>query len=438
MKRLYTALTFKLRVSAKLLLQTAIASLIITLMLSPDSLALNRLQQMINQAKRGSVIKLPKDIYYGSVVIKKPLTIDGGNRAIIDGEGKGNVITVKSDNVTIKNLIIQNSGDQGWEMDAGIAVKRANHIKIIHNVIKNCLYGIQTKYMNYSLIAENNISSKPYKQVGLRGDAIRLWWSSHDLLKDNFVHDSRDLIIWFCRHDTLINQTSIRSRYGIHFMYSNYDKVINYRGDHNMVGIYDMYTTNVEIDGALITNNTTVTSIGLGLKDASNLIAKNITVEHCTRGVFIDESPYEPGMYCKFINNRFYYNTIAMDFNTDITRNKNLFIHNDFVGNFKDIRVSGGMLDKKRGYWEKNYWDRYEGFDRNHDGIGDLPYYEMKYSGIIAEDNPSIMIFNGSPLFTFIKFIEKLVPFSQPSILLVDKKPLMHLFLPKLHVKGDN
>ncbi len=412
----------------------ALAGLFFLCLFVPDAHS-NRLQEIIDKAKPGSVIKLPKDIYYGPVVIKKPLTLDGGNEAIIDGEGKGNVITVLSDNVTLKNLIIQNSGNQGWRMDAGIAVKKAKHIKIIHNTIKNCLYGIQTKYMNYSLIEKNNISSKPYKQVGLRGDAIRLWWSSHNLIKDNYVHDSRDVIIWFCRHDKFVNQTTVRSRYGIHFMYSNYDTVINYRGDHNMVGIYDMYTTDVLIDGALITNNNSVTAIGLGLKDASNLVAKNITVEHCTRGVFIDESPYEPGMTCKFINNRFYYNTIAMDFNTDITRNRNYFRHNDFVGNYKDIRVSGGMLDKRRGYWKENYWDRYRGFDENHDGIGDTPFYELKYSGLIAEDNPSLMIFNGSPIFTFIKFIEKLVPFSKPSILLVDKKPLMHLYLPKLHKK---
>ena len=397
----------------------------------------NYLQNLINRAKPGSVIKLKKDIYYGGIVIKKPITIDGQNQAIIDGEGKGNVITIESDNVTIENLIIQNSGNQGWEMDAGIAVKRANHVKIIHNIIRNCLYGIQTKYMNHSYIAYNNISSKPYKQVGLRGDSIRLWWSNYNLLKGNFVHDSRDLIVWFCRHDTIEDQTTVRSRYGIHFMYSNFDKVINYHGDHNMVGIYDMYTTDVEIDGALITNNDTVTAIGIGLKDASNLVAKNITIEHCTRGIFIDESPYEPGMSCKFENIRFYFNTIAMDFNTDVTRNRNYFVHNDYVGNYRDIRVSGGMLNKRRGYWSENYWDRYEGYDLNHDGIGDLPYFELKYSGVISEDTPSLRLFTGSPIFSLIKFIEKLVPFSEPSILLEDKKPLMKLYLSKLRVKGD-
>ncbi len=417
----------------KLIYLTVIAVILFSL-----NVKANTLQDIIDKTAPGGIIKLKKDIYYGDIIIKKPLTLDGGSQAIIDGEGKGNVITVLSDNVTIKNLIIQNSGEQGWEMDAGIAVKRANHIKILHNIIKNCLYGIQTKYMNHSLIAYNNITSKPYKQVGLRGDAIRLWWSNYDLLKGNYVHDSRDLIVWFCRHDTIQDQTTVRSRYGIHFMYSNYDKVVNYRGDRNMVGIYDMYTTHVEIDGALITNNTTVTAIGLGLKDASNLVAKNVTVEHCTRGVFIDESPYEPGMSCKFVNDRFYYNTIAMDFNTDVTRNKNIFTHDDFVGNFKDVRVSGGMLDKKRGIWSNDYWDRYVGYDSNGDGIGDLPFFEMKYSGVISEDNPNLRLFTGSPIFTFIDFIEKLIPFSKPSILLVDKKPLMRLYLPKLHKKGED
>ena len=67
----------------------------------------NLLQDAINNAPEGSILKLPKGVYKGSIVIKKPITIVGKeDGVIIDGEGTGTVIEIDSPYVTLKNLTI--------------------------------------------------------------------------------------------------------------------------------------------------------------------------------------------------------------------------------------------------------------------------------------------------------------------------------------------
>jgi len=59
----------------------------------------NPLQDAINSAEAGSKLEIPSGVYKGNIIIDKPLILDGKDRsAIIEGDGKGTVITIKSSN----------------------------------------------------------------------------------------------------------------------------------------------------------------------------------------------------------------------------------------------------------------------------------------------------------------------------------------------------
>jgi nitrous oxidase accessory protein len=75
--------------------------------------------------------------------------------------------------------------------------------------------------------------------------------------------------------------------------------------------------------------------------------------------------------------------------------------------------------------WDQNYWDDYEGFDRNGDGIGDNPYIDYQYADKVWMLNPNIKFFYGSPVISILNFIAKLAPISEPVKLLEDKHPMM-------------
>ena len=91
-----------------------------------------------------NAIKIAKD--YDTIIIKKgtykefnikvdkPLTIIGENYPVIDGELKGEVFTIISDNVTIDGLFIINVGVSYTEDFAAIRVKKSKDF-VIQNVV---------------------------------------------------------------------------------------------------------------------------------------------------------------------------------------------------------------------------------------------------------------------------------------------------------------
>ena len=97
----------------------------------------NLLQESINNAKEGSILKLPKGVYKGSIVINKPISIIGKeDGVIIDGEQQGTVIQITSPFVTIKNLTITGSGDRHDTLDSAIKITNSNQSEISGNIIK--------------------------------------------------------------------------------------------------------------------------------------------------------------------------------------------------------------------------------------------------------------------------------------------------------------
>ena len=73
--------------------------------------------------------------------------------------------------------------------------------------------------------------------------------------------------------------------------------------------------------------------------------------------------------------------------------------------------------------WSGNYWDSYEGFDRNTDGVGDTPYEYYSYADRIWIDVPTAQFFKGSPMLEVLDFLERLAPFSPPQLVLRDDQP---------------
>ena len=145
----------------------------------------NVLQDAIDRASAGSIIKLPAGVYKGSIVINKPLTIIGKeDGVIIDGEGKGSVIKTTGSYITLKNLKIINSGDMHHTIDSAITMQKGSQCEISNCIIDDCLFGIDAQMINNSIIANNTITSKNV-DLGLRGDGLRLWYSNDNIIKQN-------------------------------------------------------------------------------------------------------------------------------------------------------------------------------------------------------------------------------------------------------------
>ena len=52
------------------------------------------LQTWIDLTPPGGVLRLPPGTYRGPALIEKPLTLEGNGKVVIDGSGRGTVITI--------------------------------------------------------------------------------------------------------------------------------------------------------------------------------------------------------------------------------------------------------------------------------------------------------------------------------------------------------
>lgn len=388
-------------------------------------LAANQLQKAIDAAQPGSLLELPAGVYKGNIVINKPLIIDGKNqKAIIDGNGKGTVVRIKSSYVTIKNLIIRGSGQEHEKLDAGMAIINAKHVKVQNCRILDSLFGIDLQKVSESEISGNYITSKPFT-LGLRGDAIRLWYSNDNVVKNNRIIKSRDFIVWYSHGNLIEHNYGEYCRYSLHFMYTGKNIVKNNTFKHNSVGIFFMYSQDTEAYGNVIENSLGTTGLGIGLKDSSNYTIKNNTMIYCARGLYLDRSPFQPGTHNYIEGNKLLYNSIGVKFHS--LSIANIFKGNIIKGNIENVVNDSFNRKVTQNIWSGNYWDNYQGFDRNSDGVGDTPHIERFYADKMWFSNPDVRFFYGSPIISIINFLAKLAPLSEPVVLAIDKKPKMNI-----------
>jgi nitrous oxidase accessory protein len=388
-------------------------------------LSANLLQEAIDNAPEGSILKLPKGVYKGSIIINKPLSIIGKeDGVIIDGGGTGTVVQITSSYVTLKNLTITGSGDRHDLLDSAIKINNSKQSEISDCTIKDSLFGIDITMTSNSIFSNNYITSKNL-ELGVRGDGLRLWYSNDNIVSNNKLVKSRDMVIWYSHGNTIENNYGEQNRYSLHFMHAGKNIVKNNTYKLNSVGIFFMYTKDTIATGNTVQSSLGATGMGIGLKDVSNMTLKDNTIIYCAQGIYIDRSPYEPDTKNWLEDNKILYNSEAIHFHS-VSEN-NVIKSNTILGNIEDIindsRGSKTDLNEISG----NYWDNYEGFDKNADNIGDTPHKVYQYADQLWVYNSNIKFFYGSPVIALLNFLAKLAPFTQPVFLMSDKAPKLKM-----------
>lgn len=395
-----------------------LTSLMLVAGYDPAGAAYPSAQDLVDAAAPGDTVRLSPGRYAGPVVIDKAISLVGDGDAVIDSQGSGSVIRVLTDGATVRGLVLTGSGENHDDLDACVQVRGdANEIR--DNVLEDCLFGVDLQQSNRNIVRNNRISSKDL-DLGLRGDAIRLWYSRDNEITDNTIADVRDMVVWYSANNLIARNSVARSRYALHFMYSEANRVESNRYIDNMVGVFLMYSDGVEIRGNQIRNGIGATAMGIGFKESSDVLVERNTIINCAKGIYLDISPYEPDTTNRFIENRIGYNGVGVVFHSDW--HGNVFRGNDFRGNFTQVTVRGGGSATNQS-WSDNYWDDYEGFDRNADGVGDTPFELYAYADRLWVDLPPVAFFRGSLLFEAIDFLERLAPFTSPTLILRDELP---------------
>jgi nitrous oxidase accessory protein len=377
----------------------------------------------IAAAAPGATIVVPPGVYAGPLQIAKPVVLEGQGDPVIDGGGKGDVITISAPNVTLRGFVVRNSGDSLDHEHAGIT-GLAGQVTLENNRLENVLFGIYLKNAPNSIVRNNLILAKAV-EIGRRGDGIRLWYCDHALVEGNTVRDGRDVIIWYAPHSIVRNNLVEKSRYGLHLM-STDDLLIEANVlRQNSVGIYVMYGNGITMHNNLLYDNRGPSGYGMGLKDVDHFVAEGNRIVSNRVGLYADIAPRSSGITARFAQNLFAYNEIGVMLLPLVQHT--VYTNNIFQDNHEQMTVSGGGKLVSNGWSQAgrgNYWSDYAGFDVDANGVGDLPYRVQSLYEDLLQSYPELRLFQLSPATQALDLAAQAFPIFQPEPKLVDEHPL--------------
>ena len=384
------------------------------------------LQTAIDAARPGDVIRVPPGIYYGNFLIEKPLSLEGINWPVLDGQNQGNVIEINdAPGVTIRGFVIRNSGAKLEKENAGIAVDKSPRLTVENNRLENTLFGVYIKESEGSRIAHNIISSKDL-DVPARGDGIRVWYSQNSEVVGNRVDKARDVVLWYNNGSLIRDNVITNGRYGLHFMYCDDNLVENNYVSGNSVGAFLMYSRRLTLQHNIFSHNRGPSGYGIGMKDLDGVEATDNLFSSNRVGMYFDNSPWSVDVSQHFSHNAFVHNDIGLLFTPSVRRNH--FSQNSFIDNLEQVALTGSGTFQDNFFTVEgvgNFWSDYAGYDEGGDGIGDLAYESKSLFENMMDANPPLRMFQLSPAQQAVDLAAQAFPIFQPKPKFVDEAPLM-------------
>lgn len=378
------------------------------------------LRTAIEKAKDGDTIVLTKGIYKeGNIVVNKSVSLIGIDEPILDGENKNEILTISGNYITIKGLHFQNSGYSSMNDYASISVVDARDVTVENNDIKNAYFAIHFANAHHCTIRNNTISGTP-KTEQTSGNGIHLWKCDSMLVQNNNVQGHRDGIYFeFVANSTIAqNNSHDNIRYGLHFMFSNNDTYKENIFKENGAGVAVMFSNHVVMHGNFFDHNWGANAYGILLKEISDATVEANHFDKNTMGIQMEGTNR-----IEIVKNSFENNGWALRIQASC--NDNTIHHNNFDGNTFDVATNGTLMLNK---FYNNYWDKYEGYDMNKDGIGDVPYHPVSMYSMMIEQNPNSIILLRSFMETLLDKAEKAIPSLTPEKF-IDEQPLMKKFI---------
>ena len=382
------------------------------------------LENLVAAASPGAVVDLPAGRYDAPLVISKPITLRGNGKAVIDGHGKGTLITIKVPGVDLEGLVLENSGESLLYEDSAVRVEAASA------VVRGCrlsevLFGVFLVHAPGAIIERNQLSGKALN-MGSRGDLVRSWNSDRLTLRGNLIEGGRDTVLWFSTGSVVESNTVRDGRYGLHFMYTNNAVVRGNVFQNNSVGFYVMYSNTLRIENNSFENDRGPSGMGLGLKESDFITVTHNRFLGNRQGVYIDAAPLIEENTNTFTKNSFIYNDIGLSILPGVKGNS--FFSNAFVDNFQQVsmRGSGTLLGNS---WSRdgrgNFWSDYAGYGAAGATVGRMPHRQDSSWENLVDREPLTRFFLFTPAAQAVEMAGRAFPLFRPKPVLTDEFPLL-------------
>lgn len=370
------------------------------------------------QARAGDVIEVERAYYETHLVIDKPLTLRGLNRPTLSGGNTGDVLRIKSPDVTIEGFIIRDSGDDLTAQNAGIYGEPGSDRLVVRkcDLVYN-LFGIWFETSKDVQAIDNLITGKRDYLSSRRGNGIQLYNTTGAKIIGNNISFARDAIYVDISHNAIFRNNKLHHlRYGTHYMNSYYNLWENNETYLNRGGLALMEVKHQTVRNNIAWGNS---DHGIMLRTIEDSVIENNIVAGNGKGFFVYDGVYNVIRNNLIINNAIGVHLWAGSYHNEVEEND--FIHNQF-----QIRYVASR-DENWGTKKGNYWSNYSGWDRDANGVGDIPYEANDVVDHLTWKHPAVKILLNSPAVDTLRMIARQFPLLRPPSIM-DNHPRMTPF----------
>jgi len=332
----------------------------------------------------------------------------------LDARFQEEVATITSPHVKFDGFVIKNSKTGSMRDYAGIRLSDVEYVTVSNNILVNNFFGIYLSNCKHIQVLHNHLTGSNNAENS--GNGIHLWKCKYILIKGNYVTHHRDGIYFEFAKKSIIedNFSEKNIRYGLHFMFSDDDTYRHNTFKNNGSGVSVMYTRRIQMLNNTFIENWGSSIYGVLLKEISDSRIEGNHFIRNTTGIYMENSDR-----ITIINNDFLSNGWAIRVLASCGNNN--FTQNNFKGNSFDVTTNGTL---KANNFGNNYWDKYDGYDLNKDGVGDVPYRPISLYAQIIEQNPQSVMLMRSFIVNLMDKVERAIPSVTPESV-KDERPRM-------------
>jgi nitrous oxidase accessory protein len=369
-------------------------------------------------ANHGDTILVEKGIYKEqNIIVEKSVYLKGVGLPELNGEDKYEILTIKVNFVVVEGFHFTHAGKSSYNDLAALKIIGCRDVLVWNNHFTNSFFGIYCQNVNRVVIAGNILHSNAKDEI-TSANGIHCWKSDNLQIIRNTISGHRDGIYFeFVTGTTIEGNNSYNNvRYGLHFMFSSHNLYRSNTFRDNGAGVAVMYSNHVTMQRNKFAENWGNAAYGILMKDIIDSEVEGNIFTRNTVGIYLEGS--------NRINmkaNRFDDNGWAIKMQASCT--DNLITENNFTSNTFDVATNGSLVLNT---FKGNYWERYEGYDLNRDGTGDVPYRPVSLYSMIVERNPATLMLFRSFMVDLMDKAERIIPGMTPEDL-KDDEPRMKM-----------
>lgn len=323
------------------------------------------LQDLVDAAPPGGTVEVPAGEYAGDLILEKPLRLVGRGRPRLVGSGRGSVVRVRADDVTLEGFAID--GRRGGDLALDSAgVHTSSRRTVLRDLeIREALFGIYLREAGGAVIERCRIRGIPGRDPGEKGSGIHAYNLEGFRFDDNEMVDVRDgLYLQNASRGLLRRNTARDVRYGLHYMFSDDNVFEDNSFENGAAGTAIMYSKRLVFRRNRFLHNRGFASVGLLFQTCDDVLAEDNLVADNARGVFIEGSHR-----ITLRGNAIAGSDVAVVLYDPAGGHR--FEGNAFVGNRSPLDLVARRTDT---VFAGNYWSGNDEPDLDGDGRGDRPY----------------------------------------------------------------